>query len=243
MDLLAFTHAFNFVLMFLLAFGVGALITYKYRLGWRLFWIGAATFILSQVGHIPFNAGLTQLFKSGILPTPPAEWQLPFNAVGLGLSAGLWEELTRYAVYRWWARDARSWRKGLLLGAGHGGIEAAFVGILVLLTFINMLAARNIDLTDFYTGEELVIAVQQVNTYWGSAWYEPLAGALERAFSIPAQIALSILVLQVFTRKQIRWLWAAIAWHAVIDAVAVYLSATYGVWVTEAAIGVTALLN
>ena len=39
----------------------------KYDTGWRLFWIGAATFILSQIGHIPFNAGLTQLFKNGIL--------------------------------------------------------------------------------------------------------------------------------------------------------------------------------
>lgn len=243
MDTLTITHALNFLLMFLLAFGMAALIARKYRTGWRLFWIGAATFVLSQIGHIPFNAGLTQLFKNGILPSPPAAWQLIFNAVVLGLSAGLWEELTRYAIYRWWAKDARSWRKGLMLGAGHGGIEAALIGFAVALTFINMLAARDLDLTTLYSGEQLRLAQQQVSTYWGAAWYEPLVGALERAFTIPAQITFSILVLQVFTRKQSRWLWLAVGWHALIDAGAVYLASTSGVWVTEAALGGIALIN
>lgn len=243
MNILVITHALNFILMFILAFGIAAFISRKFQIGWRLFWIGAATFILSQIGHIPFNAGLTQLFVKGILPSPPATWQLPFNAVVLGLSAGLWEELTRYAVYRWWAKDARSWRKGLMLGAGHGGIEAAIIGGLVMMGFINMLAARNMDLSTIYTGETLAQAQQQISTYWNAAWYEPLVGALERAFTIPAHIAFSILILQVFTRKQTRWLWAAVGWHALIDAGAVYLNGTYGVWITEAAIGVTALIN
>jgi uncharacterized membrane protein YhfC len=243
MNLLTLTHALNFILMFILAFGIGALISQKFKIGWRLFWIGAATFILSQVGHIPFNAGLTQLFKNGILPSPPAAWQLGFNAVVLGLSAGLWEELTRYAVYRWWAKDARSWRKGLMLGAGHGGIEAALIGFAVMLTFINMLAVRDLDLTTLYSGEQLSLAQQQVSAYWGAAGYEPLAGALERAFTIPTQIALSILVLQVFTRQQSRWLWVAVGWHALIDAGAVYLASTSGVWITEAALGGIALIN
>lgn len=243
MDFLLLTHSLNFILMWVLAFGVGIFISRKFKLGWQLFWIGAATFILSQIGHIPFNAGLTQLFKNGILPSPPAAWQLVFNAVVLGLSAGLWEELTRYTVYRWWAKDARSWRKGLMLGAGHGGIEAALIGLAVMLTFINMLAARNLDLTTIYSGEQLSLAQQQVSGYWGAAWYAPLAGALERAFTIPTQIALSILVLQAFTRRQIRWLWIAVFWHALIDAGAVYLNGTYGVWVTEAALGGIALVN
>lgn len=243
MDILVLTHALNFLLMFLLAFGTAASIARKYDTGWRLFWIGAATFILSQIGHIPFNAGLTQLFRNGILPSPPAAWQLVFNAVVLGLSAGLWEELTRYTVYRRWAKEARSWRKGLMLGAGHGGIEAALIGAAVMLTFLNLLAARNLDLATIYSGEQLSLAQQQVSAYWGAAWYEPLAGALERSFTIPAQIAFSILVLQVFTRRQIRWLWIAVFWHALIDAGAVYLNGTYGVWVTEAALGGMALIN
>ena len=243
MDLLLLTHPLNFILMWVLAFGAGFFISRKFKLGWRLFWIGAATFILSQIGHIPFNWGLTQLFKNEILPAPPQAWQLPFNAVVLGLSAGLWEELTRYAVYRWWAKDARTWKKGLMMGAGHGGSEAAIVGFMVMLTFINMLALREMDLSTILTGEQLTLTQQQVSLYWGANWYEPLLGALERAFAIPAQIAFSILVLQVFTRRQGRWLWFAVLWHALIDAVAVYLSAKSGVYVTEAAIGLSALVN
>ena len=243
MDFLLLTHPLNFILMWVLAFGIGFFISRKFKLGWRLFWIGAATFILSQIGHIPFNAGLTQLFAQGILPAPPKAWQLPFNAVVLGLSAGLWEELTRYAVYRWWAKEARSWRKGLMLGAGHGGIEAVIVGFMVLLTLVNMLALREMDLSTSLTGEQLALTQQEVSRYWGAAWFEPLIGALERAFTIPAQIAFSILVLQVFTRKQSRWLWFAVLWHAVIDAGAVYLIAKFGVYVTEAAIGLSAVIN
>jgi len=229
MNVLVITHALNFILMFVLAFGVGAFVSRKFQIGWRLFWIGAATFILSQVGHIPFNAGLTQLFRQGILPSPPEAWQLPFNAIVLGLSAGLWEELMRYAVYRWWAKDARSWRKGLMMGAGHGGIEAAIIGGLVMMGFINMLAARSMDLSSIYTGDQLAAAQAEITRYWNLAWYEPLVGALERA--------------QVFTRKQTRWLWAAVGWHALIDAGAVYLASTYGVWVTEAVLGGIALFN
>lgn len=243
MDLLLLTHPLNFILMWVLAFGAGFFISRKFKLGWRLFWIGAATFILSQIGHIPFNWGLTQLFRRELLPNPPLAWQLPFNAVVLGLSAGLWEELTRYAVYRWWAKDARSWKKGLMMGAGHGGIEAAIVGFMVMLTFISMLALREMDLSTILTSEQLALTQQQVSRYWGANWYEPLLGALERAFAIPAQIAFSILVLQVFTRRQGRWLWIAVFWHALIDAGAVYLSAKTGVYVTEAAIGLSALIN
>ncbi len=146
-------------------------------------------------------------------------------------------------VYRWWAKDARSWRKGLMMGAGHGGIEAAIVGGLVMVGFINMLAARSMDLSSIYSGDQLAAAQAEITRYWNLAWYEPLAGALERAFTIPAHIALSILVLQVFTRKQARWLWAAVGWHALINAGAVYLANTSGIWITEATLGAIALFN
>jgi uncharacterized membrane protein YhfC len=135
------------ILMIALPVGLGIWLERKFHLGWGLWWIGAATFIFSQAGHIPFNIGLTALFKRGILPTPPVAWLPAFNATFLGLSAGLWEELARYAAYRWWAKEARSWRRGVMLGAGHGGIEAILGGILVLVGFVNMMAIRNVDLS------------------------------------------------------------------------------------------------
>jgi len=93
LDNLFFTHLLNGFLMILLPVGLGVYLTRKLSLGWRLWWIGAGTFVLSQVGHIPLNFVLTALFQRGLLPKPPMTWKPIFYAVVLGLSAGLWEGL------------------------------------------------------------------------------------------------------------------------------------------------------
>jgi uncharacterized membrane protein YhfC len=239
--LLYLTYPFSGVFILSLAIGLGVFLTRRFDLGWRLFWIGAATFILSQVGHIPFNAGLTALFRNGVLPAPPAAWQLPFNVVVLGLSAGLFEELARYAAYRWWAKEARSWAQGLLLGAGHGGIEAMLVGGLLLLIFVVMVALSGAqDLSRFLPPEQLPLLQQQMDAYWSTTWYDSLLGAVERAFTLPAHLAMSAMVLQVFTRGQSRWLWFAVGWHTLLDAAILYTAATWGVYAAEAVLGLLA---
>lgn len=129
------------------------------------------------------------------------------------------------------------------MGAGHGGIEAIVLGILVLITYYAMIAIRNMDLSTLVPAEQLELAQFQVTAYWSAAWYATLLGALERAFSVTVQLALSILVLQVFTRSRLFWLWIAIGWHALVDAVAVYSAAILGMYVTELIIAVFALAS
>lgn len=237
MDLLFGTHLLNGLLMIGLPIGLGVYLTRKFKLGWRLWGIGAMTFILSQVGHIPFNLGLNALLKDSFLTTMPSGQQLIASAIIAGLSAGIWEEGARYATYRWWARDARSWRKGVLLGAGHGGIEAVILGILVLVSFFVMASARTNGLSGLAPADQMTLAQQQVNAYWSAPWYATLLGAVERAFTIPVQITFSVIVLQVFTRHQMRWLWLAIGWHALIDAMSVYAVSTWGAYIAEGIIG------
>jgi uncharacterized membrane protein YhfC len=60
----------------------------------------------------------------------------------LGLSAGFFEESARYVVYRWWARDARTWSQGLMLGAGHGGIESILLGFLLAINVAALAGVR-----------------------------------------------------------------------------------------------------
>jgi uncharacterized membrane protein YhfC len=247
MDLTVLTHLLNGLLMVAMPVGLGIYLTRHFRLGWRIWFIGAATFILAQVGHIPFNQGLTQLFQQHILPSPPVEWKLPFNAVVLELSANLWEELARYSAYRWWTKDARTWRKGVLMGAGHGGIEAIVFGTLALYSFAQILALRGQDITSLLGNQLTAAQIQalqaQLSAYWSAPWTATLLGAVERAFALTTQIALSVIVLQAFVRNQRRWLWLAIGWHALIDAVSVYASAKIGVYWTEAVIGLVALIS
>jgi len=215
----------------------------KFKLGWRLWWIGAVTFVLSQVGHIPFNRFLTYLFQEGVLPSPPEDWQLIFNAVVLGLSAGIWEESARYAAYRWWAKDARTWKKAILLGAGHGGIESILLGVLGLLTYFQLVALQGVDLATVIPSDQLTVVQQSVEFYWSLAWPVSLLGSLERVFALLTQLALSVIILQVFIRKQIRWLWIAIGWHAFTNAIALIVLGTWGAYAAEAFLAVVALID
>lgn len=244
MNILYLTYPLNGLLMIAMPVGLAIYLTRKFHLSWRLWWIGGFTFILSQVAHIPFNflilnPQLGKLSESALAKP----LSLIVTALALGLSAGLFEEFARYAMYRWWAKEARSWGRGLLAGAGHGGMEAIILGVLVLLGFIQLLSIRNIDLATVVPIDQLELAKVQVAAYWSANWYDSLLGALERAFTIPFHIAASVLVLQVFTRKQMRWLWLAVGWHAVVDAGAVVAISTIGPYLTEALIGAFALLN
>lgn len=236
-------HFLNGLLMILLPVGLGLWLEKRLRLGWRLWWIGAATFVLSQVGHIPFNIGVQALFDKGIVPLPPPSWQVIFSAGFLGLSSGIFEEWFRYAAYRWWAKDARSWRRGVMLGAGHGGIEAIILGLLVLLTFVNMVAVLDMDLTTRVPVEQLELANRQIEQYWSLPWYKTLVAALERSFTLIFHISASLLVLQAFVRKHLRWVWLSVGWHALANAGAVYIIRMGGGYWSEVWIGLLALLS
>ncbi len=233
------THALNGLLMIALPLGLGFFLTHRFQLGWRLFWIGGSVFVLSQMGHLPFNFAVGVLFQRGVLPAPPAEWALAFNAAFGGLSAGIFEEVARYLMYRYWAKESRWWGEGVLLGAGHGGVEAILLGALVLVGYLQLVALQGADLSAVSEAE--AAAVRQ---YWSMPWPDSLIGALERLFTLPLHIACSVLVLQAFTRGGIRWLGLAVAWHALVDAIAaVWISQAYGIYAAELALGIFALLS
>ncbi|MBN1536849.1 MAG: YhfC family intramembrane metalloprotease [Anaerolineales bacterium] len=236
-------YALNAFLMIAIGVGLGYYLARKFQCPGRLWWIGAGTFIASQIGHIPFNILLTKIMQNEGFPLPPENWLLYFNAVVLGLSSGIWEECARYIMYRWWAKDARSWQKALLTGAGHGGIEAIILGCLALFAFIQMIAIRTIDLSTVLPTDQISIAQSQIEAYWSTPWYSTLLGALERVFTLCLHIANSVIVLQVFKRKQVRWLWLAIGWHAIMNGIAVIVNARWGPYICELILGICAVIS
>jgi uncharacterized membrane protein YhfC len=223
-NILIVTYFLNGFLMIAMPVGLTIYLTRKFKRGWRLFWIGAGTFIFSQVLHIPFNALVSPVFSQSGFMSLPVVWQNIILSVFYGLSAGLFEELSRYAMYRWWAKDARSWGAGLLTGAGHGGIEAIILGLLVLYGYVQLLYARSVDVATLVPPEQIELAKAQIAAYWSAPWGMSLLGALERLFTIPVHLACSILVLQAFTRKKFWWVALAVLFHALVDAVAVFAS-------------------
>ena len=243
MNILIITHALNGLLMIAMPIGLAIVLTRCWKMGGSIWWIGFAAFIISQVGHIPFNWGAGLLINQ----FDPVYWsplaQQVFNAVFLGLSAGVFEEVSRYLILRFWAKKARSWRNGILFGAGHGGSEAIILGVLVLVTYTSMLAMRGMDLSTLVPADQLDLAQQQVQAYWSIPWYDSLLGALERLFTIPVQICMAVLVMQAITRKKIGWLFLAILYHAVVNGTVVFLMPSLGTYWTEALVGGFALLS
>ena len=238
-------YSLDALLMIAMPIALGVWLARKTKAPWRLFGVGAVTFIGSQVVHIPLNSGLTLLFKAIWPSAQPQWWHIPFNAVVLGLTAGLCEETARYVGYRWLAKKARHWRDALMLGAGHGGIEAILLGGYVALTFVNMVVLRQMDLTTLgLTGEALAKTQQDVAAYWSAPAYLVLLGAVERLFSLTVHVSLSVMVLQVFTRRNGGWLAVAIGYHLLTDAVAVFGALSH--WsplVIEAVVGMFALVS
>jgi uncharacterized membrane protein YhfC len=146
-------------------------------------------------------------------------------------------------MFRWWLKDAHTWRKGILAGVGHGGIEAIILGGLALFSMIQLISARSIDLSTVYSGETLRLATEQVSAYWSATWYDSMLGAVERLFTVVIQISLAVIVVQCFIRRQKRWLWLAIGYHALIDAVSVYAVSKISPYWVEGIVGIFALIS
>ena len=232
--------ALNFLLMILLPILLGRWIAVRRRVGWGLFGIGAVAFILSQVGHLPFNWLILQ--QLGWFPPE----NLPLYALFLGLSAGTFEGVARYLTFRFWAKDARSWGQGLMVGAGHGGIEAILVGGLGMINFVILLGLKNGQFQGIRAAipaDQLPLLEQQIEGMLGIPMWMALFGALERVFALLLHLAASLLVMQVFVRGQRRWLLAAIGWHALIDGVLVYVFALWGAVWAEVVLGGMSLVS
>jgi uncharacterized membrane protein YhfC len=244
LNILTLTYFLNGFLMIALPISLTIYLTRKFMRGWRLFWIGAATFVFSQVMHIPFNLVISPYLNQFGVIALPVTLQNVIISVFLGLSAGIFEELSRFVMYLWWAKDARSWGTGLLAGAGHGGMEAIFLGLLVLYGYIQMIIARGVDISTLVTPDRVEVAKAQIQAYWSAPWYMTLLGAIERMFALPLQLACSVLVLQAFTRRRFWWVGLAIIFHALADGVVVYLSQIkYHALAIEGVIGLFAVIG
>jgi len=215
----------------------------KFSLSWKLALAGALTFIASQILHIPVTIGWAALLQNGILSIPDA-WITILNAVVLGLLAGIFEETARWILFKFSLKNAKTWAEGVLVGAGHGGIESFILGLLSILTLVNMVVMRNADLSVLgVPAEQIELARQQVNAFWASPFYVGFLGGLERIFAICLHLSLSVMVLYSVAYKKPMWFWLALLWHALVDASAVYLLPIVGAVALEGIVGVSAALS
>ncbi len=227
-------------LMLLFPLLLGWWIRRRFGIGWGVFGIGAATFIASQVVHLPLNYALGLLGGGrgvGLWPLIPL-------ALVVGLSAGVCEEGARWIVLRFLARRTRGWRAGLQFGAGHGAAEAIIFGALVLVNVIAMIALRSLDPAVLGLAGAAAEQIQAAQaTYWNTAAYLPILAGLERVMAITLHIALATLVMRSVAWRRPLYLLAAIGLHTAVNAWAVWAVQTAGIWATYAGLLAFAVLS
>lgn len=235
--MLTIAYIINFSGMILLPVIAWIFFARKLKLSWKLALAGGLTFIASQIPHVPLTLALTKTFLA---------WGAVAYAVTLGLLAGIFEETARYILFKFILKKSRTWNEGFFVGLGHGGTEAVILGILTATAFVNMLVYKNIDLSTVpgIPADQLELAKQQVAAYWSAPVYLALLGMVERIFAICLHVALSVMVLYSIANHKPLWFWIALFWHALVDALAVFLGQRgLNVLALEGVVGVLAVIS
>lgn len=198
---------------------------------WSSWGLGALVFILSQVVHLPLNAGLTRAFGPPI-GALPADLRIVVNALVLGLSAGVCEEGARAAFFHFSGLrrgpgsglGARSRSEAMMVGLGHGGIEAILFGtVLVAVTLSQLVAIERAGVASLGLDAASSAAVQaQLDALADAPWWSPLIGTAERLMVQPFHVAATMLVLYGMVRGGFRYVLLAILFHTLLDAGTLY---------------------
>lgn len=211
------------VVAFAIAYPLALAITArrKLRVSWRYFGWGALIFFLFQlVTRVP----AVTVAQAALAPRLQASKPLLFAWLALlAITAGLFEEWGRYVGYRWlMRREEKTWSKAVMYGLGHGGLESfVLVGGLTLLTLVNLIALSALGPALVPAAQQAAVAKEFAAIHAQPGWL-PLLAAWERLWTLPIQVALSVIVLQAFRRGGLRWVWLAVLAHTVVDGTTVF---------------------
>jgi ABC-2 type transport system permease protein len=220
--MIVFAYSISILLMIVTPVILAVLLRRRFSVPWFLFLVGAATFIGSQIVHIPLNEWLADV---DVLPALRSLAGFPLwrTALILGLTAGVCEELARVVGYALLRRFCR-FENGVMLGLGHGGIEAmVFGGVQVAMTVTSLLALRGVDLATLnLSAEQMTVLTRQMDLFNRSSLWAVLP-FVERCFAMVVHVALSLLVWRAFTQRKAWYVLLAIAYHAAFNAVTIYV--------------------
>ena len=244
--MLYITYTLDILLMIAIPIALGIFLVRKYDLEGRWWWIGAVVYIVSQIILQPLENYVINPYLNGLSYSSnlPSIEVLIFGGLVLGFCAGVCEELLRYAMLRWWAKDARSFESSLLLGTGQGGAASIALACVVLYNFVNMALFRNRDLTTLVPADQVQTFQSLLTAFWSAPWYYTLREAIGQIFLLSIEICLAVMVLQTFVRKQWYWVALAIGFHSLVEfARVIVLNLSSNEYVMNAVLGVFAICS
>ena len=206
------------VFVVVLPFMFGGIAHKKLAVGWKYFWFGALVMLVAQpLTRVP----LIEVLQNTVL-APLLRTSITFTWIWMAIqavTAGLFEEGGRYIGYRlFMCREPKTWAKAVMYGLGHEGLEAVLLGggLQLVLPLLSVALLSSINLGSLPEASRQA-AIQQIASVNALPSWSPLLVAWGRLWSFPLQVALSVMVLQVFRQCQRRWFFLAILFHTLID--------------------------
>ncbi|UCG23542.1 MAG: YhfC family intramembrane metalloprotease [Chloroflexota bacterium] len=207
------------------------------RVPWLYFIVGILTFLGAQLVHLPLNRLLEQI---GLLPQDTESGSIILTALILGLTAGVTEELARTAGYAI-VRKARRYEDGLMMGLGHGGIEAMIVGVILAASVSSLWFVQEGGIPPIELSPEQSAALERQSSILSESPALALLPLVERAIALVIQVSLSIMVLMAFVRRNWLYVVAAIGVHTAFDFTVVTASSRVeNIWLVEGLLALAA---
>lgn len=216
----------------LIPIGIAIYLNKKYQLKWTLFFIGAGTFIvfaliLEQIFHSVIYASSFGTFLNDNI------WMLALYG---GLAAGVFEESGRFVAFKLIIKKNPDPKSSLMVGIGHGGIEAI---ILVALTMLsNAIVSIMINtgalasyVTDTATLNQIYDSMQPLADI--NPWMM-LLSLWERIYAMTFHLSMSVLVYKAIKEGKKIYFILALITHAAFDFLVVILANYINVVLTTA---------
>ncbi len=221
MVLLIITITISLLVTIGLPIAAGFWLNNKFRVPWRVITYGALGYFIVQALVTLVFSGFNRLVQGETLTLT----EEGFNVAQIWLSVFLGALLgvvVRWLGMKYLNENLDNLEAAYGIGVGYGGAESIMlVGLPLLTTFITMLTNMNINPE---TSSLDPAVIQQIEELWQVPAYIPIVGSLERIASLVMHIAVTILILQVFTRGSKLWLLAAFGLELVVNGLIVGLA-------------------
>jgi uncharacterized membrane protein YhfC len=209
MIVLSITIVIALLVSIVLPIALGFWLNKKFKLDWRIIFYGAFAYFATQMVNTLLFSGLEALVRNEVLQFSEDSYYLLQVGMTIALSA-IVGVLVRWAMMRYMKEKLDTLRSAIGIGLGYGGAESIMImGLPLLFTFISMIQNA---------GTELAAEA------WALSPFIPLAISVERIAAMILQIAVTLLILQVFLQMRWTWLLAAMGLELLVNGLMIGLS-------------------
>jgi uncharacterized membrane protein YhfC len=170
------------------------------------------------LGFFIFALVLENLLHSVIITTKIIKLNTIAFAIYGAIAAGVFEELGRFVMFKFFLKRNRQWKDALGYGLGHAGIETLIIGGISYLNTVIMSSAINSGtINELLKNQDAATIETAKNSLINVTLLATSMGVFERIFAFIIQLALTFIVLYAIREKKNIYLLVAILIHALVD--------------------------